>query len=256
MSCYYLVNVTSKLVKDGSTLVLVDHDMTDEFKTFKKKILSMDKKATFKRTNNPLLKSLSNPYVESIKETYFNQFIDQDFIRSHSLEQFDQIKKMMILKDVNGTTIAHVLADKGYPFTIEQLIEIGDPKTDTGDSVSLWMAGENTHDFTFDEIMRLGNPINENNDDDTIGFEMTAHGKMYTLEQILTLEKGVRNENKRMAINMINHRHVFSNDEIEQLIESGYPREDIQIAQYKMNMLLEQMRLEAEELDMRYSQED
>jgi len=71
------------------------------------------------------------------------------------------------------------------PFTVEQLIQLGNPADKDGDTVAHWMA-KTGHIFTEKELMQLGEPRNKKGE--SIAYIMARKGEKLTDEEMIKLD--------------------------------------------------------------------
>ncbi len=71
------------------------------------------------------------------------------------------------------------------PFTVEQLIQLGNPADKDGDTIAHWMAKAD-HIFTEKDLMQLGDPRNKKGE--SIAYIMARKGEKLTHEEMLKLD--------------------------------------------------------------------
>lgn len=224
MTCYKIVKVTATCLTNGSTNILVDHGNDSLFEEVKIKIQEKDPYAKFDILDSTWLYLLKESKETSVmRESLFDRETIEKFI--HQNISFETIKSMNGITDKFGNTLSHYFASHGFQFTIEQLIELGDPKSNSQTTVSMEMAAcidpRLRKSFTFDEIIQLGNPINQYSE--SLGYLSTLNGRSFSAQEIVFLEKDC--EIKRMALEIIGIGFLFSDDDVALLSNSGYSKE-------------------------------
>lgn len=100
-------------------------------------------------------------------------------------EVFDRIIELDNLSDKDGNTLAHVMVSKrSYKFTIEQLLKIGNPFNNRGETVAHDMA-DIGHKFMVDELLQLGNPFD--NFGFTVAHNMNGTGHRFSHKDVIRL---------------------------------------------------------------------
>lgn len=156
----------------------------------------------------------------------WNKEFDQKFLDQLSEKSPDEImQKIQELGnplDKKGTPLSNAFAsNKSYNFTFDEIVQLRNPSDNEDVSLALRVA-LNGGEFSIDEILKLGNPRNESYIN-TIGHAMIVRGHKFSVEEIIRLGNPVNAQGDTLAHMMAMMGSVFNGEEIKQL---GNPRNE------------------------------
>jgi hypothetical protein len=97
--------------------------------------------------------ALGNPKMPN------GEFVSIYFAKNGFHYTFEEIKLLGNPLDLEGISLLYLSALSGHYYSCDQILALGNPRTPKGESVPHVLAKFHHDYFSFDEIIRLGNPI-------------------------------------------------------------------------------------------------
>lgn len=114
-----------------------------------------------------------------------------------------------------GITVAHFMVNKTFKFSVSELLAIGNPSDKRGNTVAHWIADYDYGSFTVDELMQLGNPSNKQGE--TISHLMAERLHVFSIDELLILGNPADNSDFTVAHQMAWKGYKFTEHEIDKL---------------------------------------
>lgn len=219
MSCYQTMVIENSKRIGGQTVFFVPHGEQETAI----KIIEL-----LKITDPSARISLTKPLV-----------LDRIFNKDGVIEDMSTIEGLSLndildsgnpsLDGVN--TLWHLwssLRTDGFGFTVDKLLEFGNPVNEHGWTIAHTMASTG-HEFSLDDLIRLGNPATPIYNE-TIAHMMAYQGYVFNFDEIEKLGNPPDFRKKTLAHISVQHGQRFSKEQIDKLgnpqDEQGYSLED------------------------------
>lgn len=214
MSC--IVVLTAKIIKhEGANPITCSFAVPMETYAEKEIYFSSHEKITLDPNFSP-------EFVHRIfnhQKLFHGVFIDELRSLPHD-EMFKKVKEYNNISDCNDYTLAHWLAHDGIVFSVEEILELGNPINNHNQSIAHLMAW-NYHIFTIDELERLNDF--KDNYGHSIANVMVDRGHKFSINDLKKLLNYADDHNHSICHHMATLGYIFSQDEIEEL---GNPSDD------------------------------
>jgi hypothetical protein len=124
-----------------------------------------------------------------------------------------------------GRTLSLEMASHGYPFTVEEVVRLKNPKDDFDATLAHWLAAFGKT-FSVDEILSLGNPVIRYSEDEIYDYDI-ERAMSWCISEISQEKEYASRQNllhngATIAHIMAREGHRFSDDEIYKL---GNPKD-------------------------------
>lgn len=205
MSCLYRINFLYRnTVVKGSSAILTSTELDDLlYQTRRISPLNVKIEAFDDAVNN------LHDYFEPDKSFRSRKLISLS--KKTSREVVDELIKIGNPQDNNGNTVAHVLAlDYEYRFSFDDIMELGNPSSRNDITLAYIMAGYEPT-FSMDELLKIGNLRVRNGN--TIAHRMVKHNHKFSVDELLILGNPANDRDVTVADVMMTYGHVFTDEE-------------------------------------------
>lgn len=153
MNCLVNVKVTYKNIKEiGGSIILTIAEFNELVSKMKEsKNIIIDR---YEDKDDEL-----HIYFREDKE--FKQEAIGLLMDKNNIEALSEILRLGNPYNKSGSSIAHILARRGYKFTVDDILKLGNPVDACGSTIGHWMAYKKSYKLTDIEIFKLGNPSND-----------------------------------------------------------------------------------------------
>lgn len=178
MSC--LVKLTKRqLLKNGGSIIYISTMLTmQEYLELKTKITN--EMEFYVQLNDPELHEMFDD------DKSFRDSFRQSIQLMNKQERFALAKNTINYRDRHGDSIAHEMAGRlRYTFTIDELIELGNPPNERNQTIAHMMAARD-YKFTVDELILLGD--SEDSYGWTIAYWMQQRENFFSEDEVNKLK--------------------------------------------------------------------